>query len=148
MEKNIKINALTKFLNPSSTIDSPYKETYNTTLNDEQEKQFQDWVKLQSILKNRDISKDLNDYDLRGFYLNNQVFSGNGHGSDMFKKPNHPTFSDQSQYNGVDGNIGGHWSEDNNNIKFKPSQTNLENNNIEFLKRYFKLVEPGVKLEE
>jgi len=34
------------------------------------------------------------------------------HGVDTWKKPNHPTFSNQSKYHGVDGFYGGNWNPD------------------------------------
>lgn len=38
------------------------------------------------------------DYDLRGAYEAGLVPGENGHFSDLFKKPNHPTFSIESKY--------------------------------------------------
>lgn len=56
------------------------------------------------------------DYDMRGFWKDNQQFADNGHGSDRYKKPNHPTFSDQSRFQGTPGPLGpwmgGHWGRD------------------------------------
>ena len=51
------------------------------------------------------------DYDLRGAYLANMRRDPeNGHMGDRFKKPNHPTFSDQSQYAvGDQRSRAGHW---------------------------------------
>lgn len=82
------------------------------------------------------------DYDNQGAYLVQQQLSANGHGSDQFKKPNHPTFSDQSQYNGVAGNIGGTWGDG----TYTPSGTNLGYRSQEELQRYFNQVEPDIKL--
>jgi hypothetical protein len=57
---------------------------------------------------------DLYDYDLRGLWKSGGGFGADAHATDQFKKPNHPTFSIESQYNGVprpDGGVfqGGHW---------------------------------------
>lgn len=62
----------------------------NTPLNAAQYAQYmQDWGKKAPL--------DEQDYDLRGAWLGG--FKPNtGHGTDQFKKPNHPTFSQESQY--------------------------------------------------
>lgn len=91
---------------------------YNTPLSPEQERQFANWTQRQKQIVGRDVAKDLYDYDLKGWWLDNkgQDLSG-GHLTDKFKKPNHPTFSDQSIYNGTPAigggiNIGGSWKGD------------------------------------
>ena len=68
-------------------------DDYNTMLSPDQEEAFQAW-------KAHNAANDSGaDYDLRGAYLANmQRDPENGHMGDRFKKPNHPTFSDQSQY--------------------------------------------------
>ena len=67
--------------------------TYNTYLNPTSETQFQGW-------KQRYAPQDSGqDYDLRGaFKAGLQPDAQTGHWPDTFKKPNHPTFSDQSKY--------------------------------------------------
>ncbi len=47
------------------------------------------------------------DYDLRGAYAAGQTRDGRGHMTDQFKKPNHPTFSNESQY--AEHGTPGHW---------------------------------------
>lgn len=67
-----------------------YTDQYNTPLTPEQEWRFQ-----------RDMGHrlaDLRDYDLRGAWLANAQATANGHLTDIYKKPNHPTFSVNSQY--------------------------------------------------
>ena len=66
---------------------------------------------------------------------------------DTYKKPNHPTFSVESKYNNVDGNIGGKWSEDNGKTIFEPSTTNISNLGEDGLKNYFDKYEKGVELK-
>lgn len=86
---------------------SDFTDRYNTILSPEDEKRFK--LEMASRLG------DLYDYDLRGAWL--ELNSGKmqpderGHLGDKYKKPNHPTFSDQSIYNGVDGYYGGSWYE-------------------------------------
>lgn len=74
---------------------------YDTTLTADQEKSFQAW-------KAKNAPKDSGfDYDLRGAYLEGLKPAANGHWPDTYKKPNHPTFSDQSKYAGF--GTPGHW---------------------------------------
>lgn len=80
---------------------------------------------------------------MRGFWKDQGKFSANGHAGDRYKKPNHPTFSDQSQYSNF-STPGGHWSESRTPEKthFTPSQKNLENMGEEKLRAYFEEIEP------
>jgi hypothetical protein len=114
-----------------------FSKLYNTQLSPEEEAQFQQWAQ-----KNNKLN-DLQDYDLKGFWKDNQKFSDNGHGSDTYKKPNHPTFSDQSKYHGVNGLEGGQWDED----SFTASPTNTIFRSPEELQDYFNKVEPNVNLK-
>lgn len=68
-------------------------DDYNTVLTPADEQGFQTW-KSQNAPDDSGV-----DYDLRGAYqADMQRDPDNGHMGDRFKKPNHPTFSDQSQY--------------------------------------------------
>lgn len=117
--------------------------SYNTKLAPEEEAKFQGWAKENGKLK------DAYDYDIRGFWKDGAAFSENGHGSDYYKKPNHPTFSEESQYHGSDGHFGGRWNknEEGETVSFTPSSTNLKNMSQEQLQRYFDEVEQGIKLD-
>lgn len=119
-----------------------FTDQYNTNLNPDQEAAFQKWLKEQGQSQGRDMSKDLQDYDMRGFYQNQGQFADNGHASDMFKKPNHPTFSDQSIYNGANGMQGGHW----NDNSFQASPINTIFRSPDQLQSYFDKVEPDTQL--
>ena len=67
--------------------------TYDTKLTKSEEKDFQGW-KAQHAPNDSGA-----DYDLRGAFLRGVTSSPeNGHFPDTFKKPNHPTFSDESMY--------------------------------------------------
>lgn len=125
-----------------------YSSKYNTPLNANQEALFNSWLSKQSIATGRDVAKDLYDYDLKGWWKNNQGIDLNdGHLTDTYKKPNHPTFSDQSQYHGVDGNQGGSWQQQQNGSwSYAPSATNLQMYKSDELQQYFKQVEPGNQL--
>ena len=117
-------------------------DKYNTNLTDAEEQQFQAWAKKSGK------GNDTYDYDLRGAWKDLQVGEGkeyaNGHMTDKYKKPNHPTFSNESQYHGTDGHEGGEWvKEKDGSYTFNPSETNLKNMPAPDLKKYFDEREPG-----
>lgn len=77
---------------------------YDTKLQPEEETKFQQW---KSVNAPKDSGED---YDLRGAYksgLSKDIKSG--HWPDTYKKPNHPTFSDQSIYAKQAPERAGHW---------------------------------------
>lgn len=92
---------------------------------------------------------DGSDYDLQGAFLAGvKPDADRGHFPDTFKKPNHPTFSDESQYNGApDGNggtyQGGKWGDGDS---FTASDTNVKMHGQDGLSAYFKKEEPNSKL--
>lgn len=100
---------------------------------------YQDWLKYKSNLEGRDISQDEQDYDLEGYFnsLNSTPIEG-GHLPDDFKKPNHPTFSNQSKYHIPVIQQGGEWNEEG---QFTPSDLNLKNMRKDRLQQYFNQVE-------
>lgn len=115
-----------------------YTDKYNTELSPDEEAKFQKWA------KDKGHDGDVYDYDLRGAYKEGAGQSDNGHFTDKYKKPNHPTFSDQSKYHKVDGHEGGRWDEVGGKTSFTAGPTN--HLSTEELKRYFKQVEPDVEL--
>ena len=65
---------------------------YETVLTPEEEVDFKKW-------KTANAPRDSGfDYDLRGAYKGGLKPAANGHWSDKYKKPNHPTFSVESIY--------------------------------------------------
>ena len=122
-----------------------YENRYNTELTSEEEKEFSSWVKSESEKQGRNILKDMEDYDVKGFWKSQTSIDERGHGSDLFKKPNHPTFSMGSQYHGADGMMGGKWSQTpTGQGQFHVGQSNMWN--PENLRQYFNEVEPDVNL--
>lgn len=115
---------------------------YNTVLDPVDEAKFQAWAKRIG----KDPAKESADYDLRGAWNAGAGQAGNGHFPDTFKKPNHPTFSDQSQYSGKDGYVGGKWTGDDKSATFTPSASNLKNMPADMLQKYFNSVEPNSRL--
>lgn len=89
----------------SSTVDS---KKYDTKLTPDEEADFQLWKKAYAP---NDSGAD---YDLRGAYKAGVTPDPNdGHFPDTWKKPNHPTFSNESQYaKGADAAKAGHWEGD------------------------------------
>jgi hypothetical protein len=71
------------------------KQSFDTPLSGDQEAAFQGW-------KRKFAPNDSGeDYDLRGAFKAGVTSDpATGHWPDTFKKPNHPTFSDESQYAG------------------------------------------------
>ena len=95
--------------------DKYFQGKFNTRLAAHDESKFQEWAKENK--KNPDMESI--DYDLRGMWKGDSKFDNStGHGVDTYKKPNHPTFSDQSKYHGAvnevqGGNyMGGRWQSD------------------------------------
>jgi hypothetical protein len=87
---------------------------------------------------------DSRDYDMRGAFakLGGNVPQG-VHLTDQFKKPNHPTFSNQSQYSSP-AQPGGNWFEMGPTTwGFMPSRTNIDQFGGDRLKDYFNRREPG-----
>lgn len=108
-----------------------WEEMFNTPLSPTEEAAFQSWVA--SVGRQGDVE----DYDLRGAWKAGAGKKG-GHLPDAYKKPNHPTFSDESIYNGGEFR-GGHWEKDGS---FTPGPTNLKLRSEADLLDYFRSVEP------
>ena len=124
-----------------------FTQRYNTQLSTEEESAFQMWLKALSKKTGRDMSNDMYDYDLRGAFKAGSGQAANGHFPDQFKKPNHPTFSTQSQYSGVGGLQGGEWAQGSNGKwTFKASPAVLKFHSPEELQKYFQQREPDSKL--
>ncbi len=123
---------------------------HNTPLLPWEQGGFEDWLKTESQQKGRDVRLDLPTYDLQGLFLGLQKGEKGlqdpitGHSTDIFKKPTHPTFSDESKYSGVGNRYGGHWGQG----YFVPSQHNIETTGLDELRKIFslsgdKLIEPS-----
>jgi hypothetical protein len=119
-----------------------YTDRYNTKLTPSEEAAYQAWAAKQGR------QADTYDYDMRGAWKSGASAGDDprGHYPDTYKKPNHPTFSDQSQYHGVDGMQGGTWGGTDAAPTFTPSATNLAMMSPAQLQRYFQQVEPDATL--
>lgn len=114
---------------------------FNTQLSPDEERKFQTWVTASGR------ARDLIDYDLRGAWKADAKQAANGHLPDTWKKPNHPTFSVESMYNGNGGLVGGRWiGDDKAGWSFQPGPANYSVYGLPNLERYMTKYEPGVKL--
>lgn len=126
-------------------METDYTDKYNTSLNPIESAAYSKWQTNNTIMAGRDVSKDKYDYDIQGWWKQNQDQNlTGGHLTDDWKKPNHPTFSDQSIYHGVDGNNGGTWGKNQDGSwNFSASDTNMQMSDPAELSKYFDKVEPG-----
>ena len=111
--------------------DDDFRNNFNTKLSDEDELKFQNWL-VNSIIKYKtELDKDLDSYDLRGFWKESdpndlELFAQRKiHAIDKYKKPNHPTFSNESIYHGRLYQ-GGSWEYKNGKEIFHPTKFQLE----------------------
>ena len=130
----------------------PWKEktglNYNTPLSPEEQDKYQAWAKQGG----KDPAKEEADYDLPGYFKSGGQLGVGGAGehlTDQFKKPNHPTFSEESQYHGMGGEEGGKWEplpNDKEHYSFTPGKSNMEYWGAQGLQDYFDKYEKGNKL--
>lgn len=119
-------------------------DQYNTPLTPNEQMAYEVWAKTGG----RDPIKERADYDLQGYYKNtNGAPLTEGHLTDQFKKPNHPTFSSESQYSDGKNFIGGQWQKlPNGKFNFVPGRTNLQYWGPQGLQQYFDKYEPDTQL--
>ena len=129
--------------------DQYFFDRFNTELSPAEEAAYLKWATKTGRVN------DAIDYDMRGAWKSGAAQSDNGHYPDTYKKPNHPTFSDQSQYHGTDREEGGKWvggswskSDDGKFDVYQPSKEMLSStHDPEMLKHYFSVVEPNAILQ-
>jgi hypothetical protein len=109
---------------------------FNTALSPVQEQKFLAWARSTGRIG------DTEDYDLRGAWKAGVRPAANGHLPDTYKKPNHPTFSQESQYS-PPGQTGGQWIQaPNGKWIFMASPLNMNNMGPGGLLDYFAQREP------
>lgn len=135
----------TDTVGPRDTFSEDYSDKFNTVLSPDEEEKYQVWA------TENHREKDVYDYDLRGAWkeLQSGTMSEDerGHLGDKYKKPNHPTFSDQSIYSGQDGVAGGVWSRNAEGKDVYTPGRKLSSVEADRLRRYFLRNEPGVMLD-
>jgi hypothetical protein len=128
---------------PSVGVDPEmmFRNKYNTQLKSKEQKQFDSWADKESKRQGRDILMDMGAYDVTGFWKSGDYkrMDSDNHGSDKWKKPNHPTFSNQSKYHGTDGWYGGNWTD---KAGYQPSKQTLETYGPDYYNEMFQS-EPG-----
>jgi hypothetical protein len=122
-----------------------YSAHYNTPIPPDRQAAFNQWVATHTQA-GRNPLKDRYDYDVNGYFLSGQATDPRGHATDQFKKPNHPTFSNESIYHGKDGNYGGRWINSNGGSFYEPSAQNIRLHGIDKLRQYFQRVESETQL--
>ena len=104
--------------------------SHNTELTPEEEVKFNQWA--------GDRKADVYDYDLKGYFKENpDVPLTNAHLVDKYKKPNHITFSNESQY-ANEITPGGQWENlGRGKFNFIPATHTVERYGPDQLKGYF-----------
>lgn len=97
---------LDSFLSSHESDNESSKQSFDTPVPSDRVPEFEQWVKQYAP------SQDSGDYDYGGAFLAGSLPDQNGHWTDTFKKPNHPTFSDESQYAKYAPDKAGHWEGD------------------------------------
>lgn len=126
-------------------VDASWPNQYQTKLTPEQAEAFPAWATSLGAQQGRtgeQVQRDAYDYDIQGAYLGSLQPDARGHLGDIYKKPNHPTFSDQSQYHGVDGHQGGTWGRG----TFTPGPGNFQYQTPQQLRDYMREREPATRL--
>jgi hypothetical protein len=78
---------------------------FDTKLPEERREEFNEWKRTYAP------NDSGIDYDLQGAFLEGMTPGEDGHFPDKYKKPNHPTFSNESKYaTGVMAELAGHWT--------------------------------------
>jgi len=113
-------------------------KAFETALTPAEEKAFQAW-------KAKYAPHDSGaDYDLRGFFKEGLQFDKvTGHGSDKYKKPNHPTFSVESIYAKYRPDLAGRWDKDGTYVP--PANAVLDKERLQRIKEAGDRVSPTYK---
>jgi len=121
---------------PEQDPEMMYTDRFNTSLTKKEQKEFNEWVAKESERQGRDIMMDKGAYDVQGFWKSGDYkkMDQDNHGTDTWKKPNHPTFSNQSNYHGVDGFYGGNWT---NDAGYQPSKQTASTYGPSYYSRLF-----------
>lgn len=136
-------------------------DAFNTPLEGDKASMYNQWTSEQLGKSGRDLSKDTYNYDMQGYFAGTRAPVGgnmdvtpDSHFPDTYKKPSHPTFSNESKYHGiVTGDLpvrgqkpteGGQWDKmEDGSYSFTPGRTNLRYHTPQELIDYFKKHEPG-----
>ena len=125
-----------------------FSERYNTSVPENRQGALTRWATGEAGKTGRNPLNDRYDYDVNGYFLSGAGNDPRGHGPDTFKKPNHPTFSEESMYSGPPGKnpVGGRWIATPGADFFEPTAANRRYQTQEELQSYFNREEPKVTL--
>lgn len=128
---------------PAVSARKTYRNRWNTLVPKDKVKAYRAY--LQRYHKD---DREAETYDIKGAFLAGEKPDEYGHMTDRYKKPNHPTFSTDSQYHGRDGEEGGTW--DDKSRTFMPGKSNTKYRKPEDLKKFFAWAEhpTGWKLSD
>jgi len=123
-------------------------DSFNTSLTPEQEAKFQAWAASAKEVLGRNLNQDLSTYDMRGLWKDEisqgmiEGFKEGMHFIDTYKKPNHPTFSDESKYSSKEYS-GGKWGEG----TFAPSKDQMKAGwDPKLAQQYFDRIKENIKV--
>lgn len=123
----------------TSALDArDFSGKFNTPLSPQEEMEYQNWAKTAKR------TNDTYDYDMRGAWRAGITANGAGHFPDTYKKPNHPTFSNESQYSIGPHVRGGQWGTEDGQDTFAPGPNNYYT--PQELQSYFNKTEPNARL--
>jgi hypothetical protein len=129
-----------------------FTKSFNSKMNEQEGSDFKMWLMDEFKDTGKDWKKDMADYDVQGFFKAGETLRG-GHGTDKYKKPSHPTFSNESIYSGSPSPnggqyIGGQWGREGDRDTYTPHQSQFDNgtHNEELMRKYFGEEEEGNKL--
>ena len=105
-----------------------------------------------------DTGRMSDDYDYESFYNDKETFlqwlaeeiknPGKAHFTDKYKRPNHPTFPEESVYSGQDDVVGGKWSNRQGKFTYTPSMYNInQNGGVDKYIEKFNRYEPDTRLD-
>lgn len=95
-----------KRMQEGGPVEEDMTDQHNTELTPDEEQRYQEWA------RGAGREGDAYDYDMRGAWKEGITADRSGHFPDTYKKPNHPTFSNESRYHGAGGRMGGQWDHD------------------------------------
>jgi len=116
-----------------------FVSNYNTGLTQDELNEFWKWAN--DRYKGQDnVLYEMGAYDIQGAWKDIkagkiQFDPVNGHLPDTYKKPNHPTFSNESRYHSKE-TPGGKWEQKGNRWNYYPSKYSVSNHGQDYIKRY------------
>jgi hypothetical protein len=130
-------------------LDGMYRDAFNTPLPSDKVGEYKKWISSEKARHSLGWDAEGTSYDLQGFWLKTGGKAAeNGHFPDTWKKPNHPTFSNESIYHGREFQ-GGSWGKDESGKDtFTPGAANMQHMNEEEMNHYFNTFEKNVILNK